>query len=155
MAPVSSRDAVVGSLQGDTRGSERISGIAGEKRDSERVPVPGELRGEVMVFQPMRVLDISLGGAKIETAFALQLGSLHDFRLSLGGRSVVVKGRIAYCQIGELTDTAALYRIGVGFVEVADHAAHVIADFVIATQHARGGLPVSDATMPREEDAHR
>ena len=55
----------------------------------------------------MTILDISIGGAQIETAFALQLDSLHDFRLSLGDRSVVVKGRIAHCHIGELTDVAA------------------------------------------------
>jgi hypothetical protein len=61
------------------------------KRDTERVPVPAPLHGEVKVFQPMTILDVSTGGAQIETPFALQLDSLHDFRISLGERSVVVK----------------------------------------------------------------
>ena len=52
-----------------------------------------------MVFQPMTILDISLGGAQIETGFALQLDSLHDFRSSLADRSVVVKGRVAHCHM--------------------------------------------------------
>ena len=52
-------------------------------RERERVPILGSLRGEVMVFQPMTILDISRGGAQIETAFPLQLDSLHDFRLTL------------------------------------------------------------------------
>ena len=108
-----------------------------DKRDRERVPLPGQVRGEVMVFQPMTILDISIGGAQIETAFALQLDSLHDFRLSLGDRSVVVKGRIAHCHIGELTDVAAFYRTGVEFVELSDHARNAITDFVLATKHAR------------------
>jgi hypothetical protein len=106
--------------------------MAGEKRDRERVPLEGQVRGEVMVFQPMTVLDISLGGTQIETAFALQLDSLHDFRLSLGDRSVVVKGRIAYCHIVELTDITALYRSGVEFVALSDHARAAIAGFVTA-----------------------
>src|SRR5688572_28208359 len=71
-----------------------------ETRDRERVPILGELRGEVMVFQAMTVLDISYGGAQIETAFPLQLDSLHEFRLTLGERSIVVKGRIAHSHIG-------------------------------------------------------
>src|SRR5215211_2842725 len=80
-------------VEGKTVNSDNTAGMAGNKRDRERVPLEGPVRGEVMVFQPMTILDISLGGAQIETAFALQLGSLHDFRLSLPHRSVIVKGR--------------------------------------------------------------
>src|SRR5678815_3161521 len=79
------------------------------KRDNERVPVPSPLHGEVKVFQPMTILDVSHGGAQIETPFALQLDSLHDFRISLGERSIVVKGRIAHCHIGELREGTVLY----------------------------------------------
>ena len=61
-----------------------------DKRESERVAVPGEIQGEVTVFQPMTILDISPRGAQVETTFALHLDSLHDFRLSLNNRSVVV-----------------------------------------------------------------
>ena len=107
--------------------------MAGEKRDRERVPLGGRVRGEVMVFQPMTILDISAGGVQIETGFALQLDSLHDFRLTLGDRSIVVKGRIAHCHIGELTDVSAVYRTGVEFVALSDHAKDAIADFVAAT----------------------
>ena len=65
----------------------------------------------------MTILDISRGGAQIETPFALQLDSLHDFRISLGERSIVVKGRIAHCHIGELKEGVVLYRTGVEFIE--------------------------------------
>ena len=101
-----------------------------DNRDRERVPLAGQVTGEVMVFQPMTILDISRGGAQIETSFPLQLDSLHDFRLSLGDRSVVVKGRIAHCQIGELTESSALYRTGVEFVEPSEHAVAAIGDFI-------------------------
>ena len=124
-----------------------------DKRETERVPVPGEIQGEVTVFQPMTILDISLGGAQIETAFALQLDSLHDFRLSLGDRSVVVKGRIAHCHIGELTDVTALYRTGVEFVELSEHARHAIVDFVRATKHSRTTPGVIDGVIARDDSA--
>ena len=64
----------------------------------------------------MTILDVSHGGMQIETPFALQLDSLHDFRISLGERSVVVKGRIAHCHIGELEEGVVIYRTGVEFV---------------------------------------
>jgi len=114
-------------------------GVTGDKRDQVRVPLEGEVRGEVMVFQPMIILDLSLGGAQIETAFPLHMGSLHDFRLSLADRSVIVKGRIAHCHIGGLTDSAALYRTGIEFVTPSEHAQAVIADFVVS--HARATSP--------------
>ena len=118
-----------------------------DKRDRERLPLEGQVRGEVMVFQPMTILDISIGGAQIETAFALQPDSLHDFRLSLADRSIVVKGRIAHCHIGELTDIAAFYRTGVEFVELTDHARSSITDFVLATKHARSSPSVVDGEI--------
>jgi hypothetical protein len=107
-----------------------------------------------MVFQPMTILDISLGGAQIETAFALQLDSLHDFRLSLGDRSVVVKGRIAHCHIGELTEITALYRTGVEFVELSEHARNAITDFVRATKHSRTTPNVIDGVIARDDKSN-
>jgi hypothetical protein len=128
-------EAVIAALQPGRSCPDKIADMAGEKRDLERVPLKGQVSGEVMVFQPMTILDISLGGVQIETTFALQLDSLHDFRLSLADRSIVVKGRIAHCHIGELTEVAALYRTGVEFVELSDRAGSAIADFVRATKN--------------------
>ena len=107
------------------------------KRDSERVPVPSPLYGEVKVFQPMTIVNISPGGAQIETPFALQLDSLHDFRISLGDRSVVVKGRIAHCRIGELREGVAVYRSGVEFIENSAHVQSAIEHFVEALKLSR------------------
>lgn len=49
-----------------------------EKRDAERIPILGELHGEMMVFQPMVVREISRTGATVETAYPLHLNSLHE-----------------------------------------------------------------------------
>lgn len=102
------------------------------KRDSARVQVPSPLSGEVKVFQPITILDVSASGIKLETPFALQLDSLHDFRISLGERSVVLKGRIAHCHIGELKAGVVIYRTGVEFVETSDHVQAAIEHFVAA-----------------------
>jgi hypothetical protein len=102
------------------------------KREAERIQIPGEVTGEVTVYEPMAILDLSSRGALVETRFPLHLDSLHEFRLSLGTRSVIVKGRIAHCQIGDLSGGGVLYRSGIEFVEVTDHALSAIHAFVEA-----------------------
>ncbi len=140
-------EAVAARLEGKPLPPDKPADMAGNKRDRERVPLEGQVRGEVMVFQPMTILDISVGGAQIETAFALQLDSLHDFRLSLGDRSVVVKGRVAHCHIGELTDISAFYRTGIEFVDLSDHARNAIGDFVLAMKYAQSPPTVVDGEI--------
>jgi hypothetical protein len=108
-----------------------------EKRHGERMRLDGHVRGEVMVFQPMTVLDISPAGVQIQTGVPLQFGSEHDFRLSLDYRAVIVRGRVVYCHISELTDASASYQSGVVFLDLSSSAASVIGDFVSAIQSAR------------------
>jgi hypothetical protein len=122
--------------------------MSGEnKRDTERVAVPAPLHGEVKVYQPMTILDVSRGGAQVETPFALQLDSLHDFRISLGDRSVVVKGRIAHCHIGELKEGVVLYRTGVEFIEITDHAKAAIDHFIEALKMSQRRPAIVDGQI--------
>jgi hypothetical protein len=120
------------------------------KRDTDRVSVPSPLHGEVKVFQPMIILDVSRGGAQIETPFALQLDSLHDFRVSLGERSVVVKGRIAHCHIGELREGIVLYRTGVEFIEVSDHVQAALEHFVAALKLSQRAASIVDGQIAED-----
>jgi c-di-GMP-binding flagellar brake protein YcgR len=83
-----------------------------------------------MVFSPSAVRQISHGGMQVETGFPLQLDSLHDFRLTLGERSVVVKGRIAHSHIVDVDEDVITYRTGVEFIELSERVAAAIAHFV-------------------------
>src|ERR1700681_4280800 len=85
-------------------------------RDEERIEILGELHGEVMVFQPMAIKEISRGGAQIETSFPLQLDSLHDFRLTLGERSVVIKARVVHSRVPDIEQEIVMYRSGIEFM---------------------------------------
>jgi hypothetical protein len=111
-----------------------------EKRDKERIEILGELLGEVMVFQPMAIKEISRGGAQVETGFPLQLDSLHDFRLTLGDRSIVVKGRVAHCSISDVEQELVLYRAGIEFIEPAERVSTAISDFIEAITTGRRAL---------------
>ena len=108
-----------------------------DKRDTERIQILGELHGEVMVFQPMAIKEISRGGAQVETGFPFQVDSLHEFRLSLGDRSVVVKGRVAHCSITDVEHELVLYLSGIEFIEPSERVAAVISEFLEAIQTGR------------------
>jgi hypothetical protein len=111
--------------------------MASEKRDTDRVSILGELVGEIMVFEPMAIKEISRGGAQIETRFPLQIDSLHDLRLTLGDRSVVVKGRVAHCRISDVDQDIVMYRSGMEFVEASERVEEVILDFLEAIKTGR------------------
>ena len=109
------------------------------RRDTERVELPADLRGEVMVYQPMTVTEISSGGAQIETPFPLQLGSLHDLRLGLGPTLVVVKGRISHSRVSDVDPGQVVYKSGIEFVEPTEHVSGAISALVAELQARRDG----------------
>lgn len=110
------------------------------KRDAERIQILGELHGEVMLFEPMAIREISRGGAQVETAFRLQLDSLHDLRLTLGDRSIVVKGRVVHCSISDVDQELVTYRSGIEFIELSDRVYSVITEFIDAIKDGRRAL---------------
>ena len=112
----------------------------GDKRDKERIQILGELHGEVMVFQPMAIKEISRGGCQIETDFPLQLDSLHEIRLTLGDKSVVLKGRVAHCSITDVDQEIVTYRSGVEFIEPSERVYSVISGFIDAIKDSRRAL---------------
>ena len=108
-----------------------------EKRDRERIDILGELRGEVMVFQPLSIKEISRGGCLVETSFPLHIDSLHDIRLTLGEQAVVLKSRVAHCRISDVDQEIVHYRSGLEFVELSERIRGVIVEFIEAIKVGR------------------
>jgi hypothetical protein len=107
------------------------------KREDERIEILGDVSGEITVFQPIAVKEISRGGSQIESAFPLLVDSLHDLRLSLGDRSVVVKGRVAHCRIVDVDNEMVVYRSGIEFIEPAERVRGAIDEFLEAIRAGR------------------
>ena len=93
-----------------------------------------------MVFQHMTIREIGLGGVQVETAMRLQLDSLHEFKLALGDRSVIVKGRVAHCSISDVDQELVIYRSGIQFVEPSERVLDVIAGFIHAIKDGRRAI---------------
>ena len=111
-----------------------------EKRNAERIEILGDLPGAATVIQPLAIKEISRRGAQVETGFALQVDSLHEFRLALGDRSVVIKGRVAHCRISDVDQDLVLYRTGIEFTEPTERVAAAIGEFVHALKTGRLGV---------------
>ena len=115
-------------------------GSESDKRDTERVLILGDLQGEIMIFEPLQIKEISRGGASVETRFPLSLNSLHDLRLTLGAKSIVLKGRVAHSRISDVDQEVVTYRSGIEFVELSDRVRAVISEFLETLKAHRSGV---------------
>jgi hypothetical protein len=111
-----------------------------DKRDAERVTILGDLRAEIMIFQPMTVNEISRTGVTVESRFPLQIDSLHDLRVTLGDKSIVLKARVAHSHISDVDQIDVLYRTGLEFVEPSTLAIGVIVEFLETLKAGRSGV---------------
>ena len=114
--------------------------MSADKRFHERVPILGELQGEIMVFQPMQLKEISQGGLTVESRAPLHLDSLHDLRLTLGANSVVVKARVVHSRISDVDQDIVTYRTGMEFVDLSDRVRAAIAEFLQTLKANRSGV---------------
>ncbi len=110
-----------------------------EQRESGRLEILGELKGEMTVLQPLALKELSPAGCLIETAYPLPLDSLHDIRLTLGRRSLILKGRVVHCRIGDLDEELVRYLSGIEFVETPARAHEVLVQFIEELEARRKG----------------
>jgi len=111
-----------------------------DKREAERVPILGQLQAEMLVFQPMAVREISRAGLTVQTAFPIQLDSLHDLRLMLAGRPVVVKARVVHSRVSDMDRDEVTYRSGLEFVDVSDRIVEAIGAYLDSLKADRTGV---------------
>ncbi len=113
------------------------AGHPDRRAGGDRLEILGDLQGEVMVYQPMAIRELSYGGAQVETAFPLQIDSLHDMRLELGDAAVVVKGRVVHSSIAEMDREFVTYRSGLEFIQLTSGTRDLIAHFIQAVTRGR------------------
>ena len=102
----------------------------------------GDLKAEVATHQLMEIVEISPTGLQVATPFPFQLDSLHEIRLSLGARTVVIKGRITHCHITDVDQESVRYRSGIQCTELPDYVQETIVEFVKTVKNERrGGAP--------------
>ncbi len=90
-----------------------------------------------MVFQPLAIKQLSRTGAQVETIFPFHVDSLHDVRLTLGDRAVVLKARVVHCRISDMDQEVVTYRSGLEFVEPSGQAFQAISEFIESVKDGR------------------
>jgi hypothetical protein len=110
-----------------------------DKRYLERVPILGDLQGEIMVFQPMLIRDISKSGVTVETRFPLHLEALHDLRLNLANKALIVKARVTDSKISDVDQEIVTYRSGLEFVGASGRVIDAIREFLATLKADRTG----------------
>ena len=108
-------------------------------REHERVPMLGQLVGEIMVYEPMAVTELSVNGLAVDTRFPLHLNSLHEMRLTLGALPVVVKARVVHSHISDVDQDVVTYHSGMEFVELPERVRMAIGEFLAAVKAHRAG----------------
>jgi c-di-GMP-binding flagellar brake protein YcgR len=76
--------------------------------------VQGTARAQV----PVRLVDLSRGGALFAMGSALDVGSIHDFTLDLSGEALWVQGEVRRCRAARSGDG---YEVAVEFVGIDPH----------------------------------
>lgn len=94
-----------------------------------------------MAFQSIQITQISHTGLRIETSFPLHLDALHEFRLSLAGFTLIVKGRVVHCRVSEIEDQGLTYLAGVELTDLSEHARLVIETYLNEHRSTRADDP--------------
>jgi hypothetical protein len=114
--------------------------LRSDQRAFQRVPMLGEMQGEIMVYQPMQLTEVSRGGATVETRVGLQLDSVHDLRLALGRSSFTVKARVVHSRISDISQDVVTYRAGLEFVDASAAVLAAITEFLDDVHASRRGV---------------
>jgi len=108
----------------DDRNGTRTDGAAAEttfveRRRTPRVRVPGRLVASLIGSDtPVTVINLSLGGFRVQSAVDFLVASSHQFRFELSDRSTLEIGaRVIYSLPRVATDGTIVYLTGLEFAD--------------------------------------
>jgi hypothetical protein len=110
-----------------------------DRRRSARVDLLADLQGHVVTLdERIRVRQVSHGGLTIETSAPLSPRLVHEFRVSSGDRSALVRARVAHSRVQVQGDSVA-YLSGLEVVEPAPEALAILEEIVALAQEVPRG----------------
>ena len=99
-----------------------------DRRRSPRVEMLGRMQGRTVALGlQVRVREISLGGMSVETEQPLEVGSVHEFSLTLGdGATIELTGRVLRTAQVAREDLPSFFVSGIQFVDDDADVAEII-----------------------------
>ena len=122
-----------------------------DRRRSARVDLLADLQGHVVTLdEAVQVKQVSHGGLTVETTAPLSPRVTHEFRVTIGDRTALVKARVAHSRVQLQGDTVS-YQSGLEFVEPAPEAEAILREIVDLAQDAlNAGSPGAPPRRPRD-----
>jgi c-di-GMP-binding flagellar brake protein YcgR len=77
--------------------------------------MPSEIHGTARGQISARLLDLSVGGARLHLSMPLEIGAIHDFALQIDGQTVWVQGEVKRC---EAAPSGAGHQLGIEFIGI-------------------------------------
>jgi hypothetical protein len=100
------------------------------QREARRIDLFASLHGEVTVTQPVEIREISARGMRVATRIALNRNADHEFRLTIGDRAAVVRGRVVHSSPSQNDEGVTVYVSGIKFLEVTEASQSLINGFL-------------------------
>ncbi|HLA00163.1 MAG TPA: PilZ domain-containing protein [Thermodesulfovibrionales bacterium] len=105
-----------------------------ERRRYKRYTIDG-VRGNVRFLADLKLINISVDGAAIETKKRLDVNREYNFKIDYKGNPLRAKGLVVWSQLiqSEKTETGDLvpiYRSGVKFIDTLDEKAIILMSFI-------------------------
>jgi hypothetical protein len=108
-----------------------------DRREVERVPLRGAVKGRMSLQLESEILSLSEGGMMVQLPFEPALGSELSFTLAAGEHPITVRGHVRNSQEVKGGDGGVRYSIGVEFLDLAEPARGELSAWLAE----RAGLP--------------
>lgn len=119
---------------------------ARDRRRSARVDLLAELQGHVVTLdESIVVTQVSQGGLTIETTAPLSPKLTHEFRVTCGTRTSLVRARVAHSHVQMHGDNVS-YQSGLVFVEPSHEAVEILQEILELAQQALRNSPPAGAS---------
>jgi hypothetical protein len=89
-----------------------------DRRSATRFEVLGELWGSVQALEPLRVCNLALEGALVESVAPLPVGSVQPIRLVQGTQATDLRAAVRHLSPVYLAGGERRYRVGLEFLNV-------------------------------------
>lgn len=98
-----------------------------DRRTGLRFEIVGRLRGTVAAEEALRLRNVSVGGALVETPWPLSVDSIHRVRLESERHHTMLQARVRHVRASEDSDR---YVVGFEFVAIDPRAAEQLEHLV-------------------------
>lgn len=108
--------------------------LLGDRRIRVRFEVVGTLRGSLKLTEPAHVVNISVGGALLQTSSAVTVGSVQTMYLNIDGHTARVTGRVRRSARIDENRERGFYELGVEFLPVSAALAQSLTQLIAIAQ---------------------